>query len=91
MKDYPHHRKGVKKMEIKVLGAGCSKCTQTVELIQKVLEDHKIDASLEKVTDMMEIVNYGVMRTPAVVVDGKVKIVGKVPSEKELVALLCQN
>ncbi len=78
-------------MEIKVLGSGCSKCIQTAELIKKVLEDHKIDASLEKVTDMMEIVHYGVMRTPAVVVDGNVKIVGKVPSEKELITLLCQK
>ena len=78
-------------MEIKVLGSGCSKCVQTTELIQKVLKDHQVDASLEKVTDMMEIVQYGVMRTPAVVVDGKVKIVGKVPSEKELIALLCQK
>lgn len=75
-------------MEIKVLGGGCDKCLKTAQIIDKVLAENNINATVEKVTDVMQIAGYGVMRTPAVVIDGKVKIVGKVPSEKELLDLL---
>lgn len=74
-------------MEIKVLGTGCKKCNETEDLVKKVANDLKIDGSVEKINDLKEIAKYGVMLTPAVVVDGKVKIVGKVPSEKELIQL----
>ncbi|WP_027399239.1 thioredoxin family protein [Anaerovorax odorimutans] len=75
-------------MDIKVLGSGCKKCQQTEELVKKVISDLSIDGNVEKVTDIKEIAKYGVMLTPAVVVDGKPAIVGKVPSEKELIQLL---
>lgn len=75
-------------MEIKVLGEGCNKCLKTAQIIDKVLTENNINATVEKVTDAMQIAGYGVMRTPAVVIDGKVKIVGKVPGEKELLELL---
>jgi len=75
-------------MEIKVLGSCCDKCIKTAQIVNKVIEENNIDATVEKVSDVMQIAGYGVMRTPAVVIDGKVKIVGKIPSEKELLELL---
>lgn len=75
-------------MEIKVLGTGCAKCTKTYQLIEKVLQEHRIDATLTKVEDIMEILNSGVMTTPAVVIDGTVRLKGHVPSEEEVRKLL---
>lgn len=71
-------------MEIKVLGPGCSKCKTTYNVIEKFIKDNNIDAKLIKVDDIMEIMNYNILTTPAVVIDGEVKIKGYVPSEKEL-------
>ncbi len=75
-------------MEIKVLGPGCAKCNKTMDLIEKVVAAEGISANIEKVTDMMAIAGYGVFGTPAVVVDGDVKISGKVPKEKDIKAWL---
>lgn len=75
-------------MEIKVLGPGCSKCTSTYERIQKVLGENSLDASLVKVDDIMEIMKYNILSTPAVVVDGEVKVKGRVPSEEEIRKML---
>lgn len=75
-------------MEIKVLGPGCAKCNKTADLIRKVVEAEGVSADIEKVTDMMTIAGYGVFGTPAVVVDGVVKISGKVPKEKDIKAWL---
>jgi small redox-active disulfide protein 2 len=71
-------------MEIKVLGPGCSKCNKTEKIIKEVVAETGVDANVEKVTDMLQIAGYGVMGTPAVVVDGEVKISGKVPAKKEV-------
>lgn len=71
-------------MEIKVLGPGCSKCNKTEKIIKEVIAETGVDADVEKVTDMLQIAGYGVMGTPAVVVDGEVKISGKVPAKKEV-------
>ena len=71
-------------MEIKVLGAGCSKCKATYAAIEKVIEENGLDVSLSKVEDIMELLNYNIMTTPAVVVDGAVRIKGYVPSESEI-------
>ena len=71
-------------MEIKVLGPGCAKCDKTQKIIQAVVDETSMDASVEKITDMLEIAKYGVMGTPAVVVNGKVKSVGKVPGKDEI-------
>ncbi|HEY3360284.1 MAG TPA: thioredoxin family protein [Methanosarcina sp.] len=71
-------------MKIEVLGTGCSKCKKTKEAIEKVLKNDGIEAEVVKIEDVEKILNYGVMITPAVVIDGKVKIVGKVPDEKEI-------
>jgi small redox-active disulfide protein 2 len=71
-------------MEIKVLGPGCSKCQKTEHLVKEVVAETGADARVEKVTDMMEIAGYGVFGTPAVVVDGEVKSVGKIPSKNQI-------
>ena len=71
-------------MEIKVLGPGCPKCRQTEEIVQQAMEEAGVPAQIEKVTDAMKIARYGVFVTPAVVVDGEVKSVGKIPSKEDV-------
>ncbi len=73
-------------MEIKILGPGCPKCTQTEKIVKETVEESGVDATVEKVTDVMEIAGYGVFGTPAVVVDGEVKSVGKIPKKAEIKA-----
>jgi small redox-active disulfide protein 2 len=75
-------------MEIKVLGSGCAKCNLLEEVTRRAVAQAGIDATVEKITDVVAIMNYGVMTTPALVVDGQVKISGRVPSVDDLVALL---
>lgn len=71
-------------MEIKILGTGCTKCNTTVSVVEKVVAKAGIDAKITKVEDIMEIMQYNVIATPAVVIDGVVKIKGRVPSEAEV-------
>jgi small redox-active disulfide protein 2 len=71
-------------MEIKVLGPGCPKCNKTAELVQQAVSEAGVEANIEKVTDLMEIAKFGVFGTPAVVVDGQVKAVGKIPEVEEI-------
>lgn len=75
-------------MEIKVLGAGCAKCKATYAIIEKVVKAHNIDVSLVKVEDVMELLNYNIMTTPAVVIDKEVKLKGHVPTENEVKKIL---
>ncbi len=75
-------------MEIKVLGAGCSKCKATYAAIEKVVKEYGLDVSLTKVEEIMELLNHNIMTTPAVVVDGTVRIKGYVPSENEIKKML---
>ena len=75
-------------MEIKVLGTGCAKCKTTYQAIEKVIKENNLDVKLTKVKDIVEILNSGVMATPAVVVDGTVKMKGRVPSENEVKQIL---
>lgn len=75
-------------MEIKVLGPGCAKCKATYNVIEKVLKENHIDAKLTKVDDIMEMMNYHIMATPAVVIDEVVKMKGQVPTESEVKKLL---
>jgi small redox-active disulfide protein 2 len=72
------------KMEIKVLGPGCQRCEQTKKNVEEAVVEAGIDAQIEKVTNVMEIAKYGVFGTPAVVVDGEVKSVGKIPEKEEI-------
>lgn len=71
-------------MEIKILGPGCPKCEQAREKVTEAVEEAGVDAQIEKVSDVMEIAKYGVLGTPAVVIDGEVKSVGKVPPVEEI-------
>jgi small redox-active disulfide protein 2 len=71
-------------MEIKVLGPGCAKCKTTVELIGTVAKEVGTEVQLTKVENMREIVSYGVMSTPGVVIGGKVVHVGSVPSRDQV-------
>ena len=71
-------------MEIKVLGAGCPKCQQTEKIVKEAVAETGVDAVIGHVTDAMEIAGYGVFGTPAVVVDGEVKSVGKIPKKEEV-------
>ena len=72
-------------MEIKVLGPGCPKCQQTEKIVKEAVAEAGVDARVEKVTDTMEIAGYGVFGTPAVVVDGDVKSVGKIPQKQDVI------
>ena len=71
-------------MEIKVLGPGCAKCKKTEELVRQTVNEAKVEATVEKVSDLMQIAGYGVFGTPAVVIDGEVKCVGKIPTKQEI-------
>lgn len=71
-------------MVIKVLGTGCAKCHQLEENTRKAVAELGIDASIEKVENIKDIMKYGVMKTPALVVDEKVKVMGRVPAPDEI-------
>lgn len=73
---------------IKVLGSGCKKCNQLEENTKAALEQLGMDTTIEHVTDFAQIAAWGVMTTPALVVDGKVVLYGKVPKTEEVVVLL---
>ena len=73
---------------VKILGTGCPKCKQTTAIVTDVVEEHKLDVLIVKVEDIMEIMTYNVMSTPAVVVDEEVKIKGRLPSKQEVLELL---
>jgi small redox-active disulfide protein 2 len=73
-------------MEIKVLGPGCPKCQQTEKIVREAVAESGVAADVEKVTDVMKIAGYGVFGTPAVVVDGEVKSVGKIPKKEDVLA-----
>ncbi len=75
-------------MEIKVLGPGCAKCKTTYQVIEKVIKENNLDVKLTKVDDIMEMMNYNIMTTPAVVVDEVVTMKGQVPTESDVKKLL---
>ncbi|MFZ7120186.1 MAG: thioredoxin family protein [Eubacteriaceae bacterium] len=71
-------------MSIKVLGSGCAKCKKLEANTKKAVEELGLNVAVEKVTDMKEIIAYGVMKTPALVVDEKIKIMGRVPTVEDI-------
>jgi small redox-active disulfide protein 2 len=76
------------KKEVKVLGPGCPKCQKLMEQTQLAIRELGLECEVEKVSDIQEITTYGVMFTPALVVDGQVKVSGKVPSMDDLKKML---
>ncbi len=77
-------------MEIKVLGTGCPTCKALEKAIKDTVNELGIDATVTKEEDIMKIMEYGVMRTPGLVIDDKVVLSGRVPTSKELKELLTQ-
>jgi len=78
-------------VSIKILGTGCTKCKETDDLVRNFVSENSIDAKIEKVEDIMEIMKYDVMSTPAVVINEEVKIKGKIPSRTDLEDALINN
>jgi small redox-active disulfide protein 2 len=74
--------------EVKILGPGCPRCEELVQRTQDVVDDLGIVCTVTKVTDIMEITAHGVMTTPALVVDGTVKVMGRVPTVDEIKGML---
>jgi small redox-active disulfide protein 2 len=74
--------------KIEILGTGCPKCTKMAQNAEEAAKFSGIEYQLNKVTDIMDITNYGVMTTPALVIDGEIKVVGKVPSVEEIKKLI---
>lgn len=73
-------------IEVKVLGPGCKNCQTTYKLIEDVTSDNGIEISIEKVEDMAEIMSYGIMSTPGVIVDGKIAHAGGIPDKKTILS-----
>lgn len=71
-------------MEIKVCGPGCAKCSEAEQIVKDAIAETGVDATVVKVTDFQEMAMLGVLSTPAIVIDGKIKCVGKVPSKSEI-------
>lgn len=78
-------------MLIQVLGTGCPRCKKMEETARKAAEELNLDFLLEKVTEIDKIMDFGVMTTPGLVVDGLVKVTGKVPSPDEMKSILSEN
>jgi small redox-active disulfide protein 2 len=75
-------------MDIKVLGSGCAKCNQLEGVTKQAVEKLGLDVQIEHVTDFAQIMSYGVMSTPALVVDGEVRVAGRVPSVDDVAKML---
>jgi small redox-active disulfide protein 2 len=75
-------------IEIKILGSGCARCESLEKMTRKAVQELKIEASVEKVGDIQEILKYSVMRTPALVINEKVMFSGELPGMTELKSLL---
>jgi len=75
-------------MEIKILGPGCVNCQRVEKLVRDAVAEAGVSANIEKESDIIKIAKYGVFSTPAVVVDGKVRSVGKIPKKEEILAWL---
>ena len=75
-------------MEVKILGPGCAKCKTTYNLVEKIIKENNLDVKLSKVDDIMGMLNYNILSTPAIIINGAVKIKGHIPSEREIKELL---
>jgi small redox-active disulfide protein 2 len=75
-------------MEIKVLGTGCAKCKQLEKTVREAVAELGLDAEVEKVTELTDIMSYGIMSTPGLVVNGEVRIAGRLPKLAEVKSIL---
>jgi small redox-active disulfide protein 2 len=77
--------------KIEILGTGCPKCRKLFETVQRTIKDHKLEADVIKVEDINEIMKFGVMMTPALVINGEVKVVGRIPKPEEIKNMLTKK
>lgn len=77
-------------MKLQVMGTGCPKCNKLSELVEQVAKEQKLEFTFEKITDLNAIIAAGVMMTPALLVDGRVLVSGRIPPETELQNLLSE-
>ena len=75
-------------MDIKILGSGCTKCKTLEAKVRELVAANNINASVEKVTEIQEIMTYGIMSTPGLVIDGKVKSYGNIPKDEQILEWL---
>jgi len=75
-------------VKVQVMGPGCAKCNETAKIVQEAITETGVQAEFEKVSDFAEIARMGVFTTPAVAVNGAIKIVGKVPKKADVIAWL---
>lgn len=78
-------------MIVKILGTGCKKCLTLEEKVREVIKTNELEAEVTKVQELNEIMKYGVMMTPGLVVNEKVKCVGAIPKEEEILKLLTED
>lgn len=78
-------------MEIKVLGTGCARCKSLEKITRKAAEELNLEADIEKVEDIQKIMEYGILHTPGLVIDGKVILSGQIPKISELKEILTKN
>ncbi|HAL30245.1 MAG TPA: hypothetical protein DCP20_05970 [Coriobacteriia bacterium] len=75
-------------MEIKILGTGCAKCKQLEKVVREAVDEMSLDATVVKVTELTDIMEYGIMSTPGLVVDGEVRLAGRLPKMAEVKSIL---
>ena len=78
-------------VSVKVLGTGCKKCQNLENKVRKLVASYNIDATVEKVTDIQEMVNYGIMMTPGLIINEKVKSFGIIPKDDQILTWLKEN
>ena len=71
-------------MKVQILGSGCAKCKTLEERVRQLVTKHQLPVEVEKVADLQEIIKYGIMMTPGLVVDGVVKSVGSIPKDEQI-------
>ena len=75
-------------MKIEIYGSGCSKCKKTEEIVRQAVNELNIKAEISKIEDLQKIIDKGIMMTPAVAIDGEIKILGRVPSTQDVKKIL---
>lgn len=80
--------KGINMDSIKILGSGCPKCKKTAAIVEQVVKENNFDASIERVEEVEDMIKYNIIVTPAVVLNEKVMIKGRVPRKAEILKLL---
>ena len=75
-------------MKIEIYGSGCAKCKKTEEIVRQVVNELNIKAEISKIEDLQKIIDKGIMMTPAVAIDGEIKILGRVPSTQDVKKIL---